>query len=234
MTNRMSLRFRAAVGLTLGLTGVVGCIPDPKGDFEDYQSRVRQVAQSVSTDASTSTASFDERARKGRRKFAGVCLTQLNQSLKKVLSFAAVSEFEPQESGGGKLVLRLTSLRLGGNSEPPTTYSLEGQTGATYFNRSPSEANVDADGRFTVNFGQVIIPGDANSISGREVRIQDTSFQGRFAEGKFCARLDGNLTQPVGADLSPRANICQFRFINDGEPMPVFTSDDFKLAACPE
>lgn len=221
-----------AFGLGLGGLGVA-CLPDPGGDFDDYQGRLGQYQGAAGDGGGFDAAPPPTTEQTGL--YYGACLSQLAFGrTDRVFNFLVDMAFTPQ-APGGSLVLKLTPLELAkGADVPPPTVSRAGTLGATYGNAPPG-APVDAEGRYRIDLGSVTIPGDANPVSRREVLIDNAALVGRFAVEKFCARLNGDVKKPVTLTLDPSINVCLFTPIKDGDPTPLYTdSADFAAANCPE
>lgn len=235
----------------------LACIPDPKGDFADYQAAVQPYkpeAGGGSFDGSAATEAF-------AGKFYGACLSQLAQNNPdKVFNFIADVKFTPG-AGGGQLVFKLQPIKTDqtpGTDQgrvPPKTVSSANATGNLLGN--DTLIPTDARGKFTAVFGEVNVPGDANPISQRPVVIsnggmvglisqlaggaaddagaEDGGADGGASGARFtiCTRLNGDVTTPLTLTLDPSLNVCQFRQINDGDPTPKFTKDDFQPGTCP-
>lgn len=86
---------------------------------------------------------------------------------------------------------------------------------------------VDATGNFVTALGTLTIPGAANPITGRDVVIQTASLTGKLETTTFCARLAGDVVQPVSVTLDPAQSPCVFLRTADGDPVPTVTSQTF-------
>lgn len=232
MRARLFLAFLVC-GSAVGLA----CLPDPGGDFEKYQEDVKPYAPTNgggNFDGSAATEAVEG-------TFYGACLSQLAQNNPdKVFNFLVDTKFTPNPGGGGgQLVLKLNILKTEQNGgtdvvgrQPPATVSRANVTGTPLGNGMAVPTN--AEGKFSISFGTVNVPGDANPISQRPVIIENGAMSGRFLSGSFCTRLAGDVTQPLTVTLDPSLNICQFRPIKDGDPTPKFTKEDFLAGTCPE
>lgn len=246
-TWRMRARLLVVASLVCGPAVGLACIPDPKGDFADYQEAVvpyKPEAGGGSFDGAAATEAVEG-------TFYGACLSQLAQNNPdKVFSFLADTKFTPNPGGaGGKLVFKITPLKTEQNGGadvkgriPAATVSRSNTTGTTLGSDTP--VDTDARGKFVAPFGQVNVPGDANPISQRPVVIDNGGMTGLFSQSAgggpdggasftICTRLTGDVTTPLTLSLDPSLNICQFRQIKDGDPTPKFTKDDFLPGTCP-
>jgi hypothetical protein len=228
------LRARFAVGCLGALAIAVGstwaCIPNPGGDFEDFQERLASFPKQVLEASTFEAAPPPTQAVEGT--YYGACVAELafGQANKR-FSFFTTTKFTP-EAAGGTLELSIQPLKLA-NEAPPATVTKADAVGSLI---PAPPATVAADGKFRVELGTVTVPGAANPISGSDVEILNAFLQGRFAEGKFCSRLGGEVTKPAAAarTLNPAKNTCYFVPIKDGDPMPEFTNNDFADGICPE
>jgi hypothetical protein len=213
----------------LGMAAFVSCIPNPEKDFDDYVARAPAPAQAAA-DASTFDAAPPTESVEGL--YYGGCKTELVPGINKRFSFYTRTKFTPSASGGS-LELSVQPLAVEGKpASAPAVVSSAGLVGQVI--QVPASP-VAATGRFRLELGVITFPGSANPISGSDVEIQNTVFDGRFAKERFCARLSGNLVKPQAAarTLDATLNICQFVAIKDGDKMPAFTDGDFVAGACP-
>jgi hypothetical protein len=253
----MRLRIFAVAALASAPMVGLACIPDPKGDFEDYKAAVVPYKPEAggSFDGAAATEAYEG-------TFFGACLSQLAQNNpEKVFNFLTDVKFTPG-AGGGQLVFKLTPLKTDQTPGPdqgrvpPKTVSRANITGTVLGNDTPIPT--DARGKFTAVFGAVNVPGEANPISQRPVVISNGGMIGLFSQSAggagsdagadeagadagasggaqftICTRLNGDVTQPLTLTLDPSLNICQFRQVKEGDPAPVFTKADFQSGTCP-
>lgn len=115
-----------------------------------------------------------------------------------------------------------------GAPAPPTTITAAGKVG------SPASASgaVAANTVYHAPFGAVAVPGDANSVSGRDLAFSELTLDGTFTglSKAFCGRLSGKLTAPTTYELLPDKNTCLLFPIGDGSPLPEPADADF---VCP-
>lgn len=223
------MRARYSV-LVAAVAGIAACFPNPAKDFEDYAERADEFAPPEMGGGGFDAGPPPTEAVEGT--YYGACLSQLAfYQLENVFNFYTETSFVPGE-GGGTLTLTVQALKLSEEGTPPATVSSAGLVGERQ-GVAPSAPNVDAEGRYTVELGRTTVPGAANPITGRDVIIEDAKLTGLFGQGRFCARLNGNVTQPIKLTLEPEKNICQFVPIKDGDPTPTFTQKDFTPEACP-
>ena len=245
----MRARSLVVASLVCGPAVGLACLPDPKGDFADYQEAVipyKPEAGGGSFDGAAATEAVEG-------TFYGACLSQLAQNNpEKVFSFLADTKFTPNAGGaGGKLVFKITPLKTDQDpslpegqrgTKPAATVSRANVTGTMLGSETP--VDTDARGKFVAPFGQVNVPGDANPISKRPVVIDNGGMTGLFSQGAasgpdggasftICTRLTGDVTTPLTLSLDPSLNVCQFRQIKDGDPTPTFTKEDFLPGTCP-
>lgn len=219
------------------------CIPDPRGDFENYTERTGQFR-------TVADASSDSVAPEGTVEglYFTACLSKLAAGrVDRVLRFYTQLKFTPTPGGpnAGKISLELTALKLGpldanGNPGPPPTVSADQKVGETYkIVDAPTNALGVYQGAIGVlNPGkgktEVKVPGDANPISGRAITIETAAVNGRFAAGTFCSQLSGEVVDPTIITLEGDANTCLYFPVKEGDKPPELKKDtsDFK-SGCP-
>lgn len=207
----------------------LACIPDPKGDFEDYTNRTGEFRQSGPKDGGDLDSAPPTQAVEGI--YFGACLSKLAAGrIDRVLRFYTETKFTPGTGGGaGKLTLKITPMKLGPNNGPPASVSKSEAIGSTF---TLNEVAVDARGSFPGSLGRVTVPGAANPISGRDIVIDDAAIPGRFAEEKFCTQLAGHVVQPTDIILEGDANTCLFFKAKEGDPLPSISVPMFE-SGCP-
>jgi hypothetical protein len=215
---------------------VVGCIPHPADDFDDYNKRTEQYRQVA--DASSDSAP-PEGSVSGL--YFGVCLSKLAAGrVDRVLRFYTEVDFVKDATGPtGTISMKLTAMKLAPGNAPPPTVSKSETVGTTYtIDKQPTNAlgvyagaiGSDADGN---GIPEVQIPAEANPISGRLIIVENAGVPGRFAPGTFCSQLVGHVVQPTDIDLEGPANTCIYIPVKEGDPTPELKIDgsDFK-AGC--
>jgi hypothetical protein len=207
------------------MAGTIACFPDPEGDFKAYEDR----ANAFATPSDAGGGTFEPSpppTEPVEGVYYGACLSQLAfGQVKKVFSFYTEVKFAP-----GRLSLTLQALKLGPEQGPPPNVSKAGVSGEE---KDAPASNVASDARFKIDLGTMTVPGDANPITGRDVVIESTALTGFFGQKTFCARLVGNVTQPIELALDPPRNICKFLPLKDGDATPAFRPEDFEPGACP-
>ncbi len=165
--------------------------------------------------------------------YYAACLTQLAAGrVDDVFHFYAESSFTAGTvAAPGKLSIAMTPLKLGASGGAPAAVSKSGTTGTA---ASFANTSLASTGRFSGDLGSVVIPGNANPISGSEVVIELAVLDGKHAAppARFCSRLSGEVTKPVALTLVPANNTCIFIKVTDGAPPPALTSTDF-AGGCP-
>jgi hypothetical protein len=227
------MRARLVLGSLGCVTAVLiapwACIPHPEQDFEDYQERIANFPKETVEAAAFDTSAPPTSAVEGL--YYGACLSELEFGQPKlVFNFYPMTKFAPEPTPA-QLTLSIQSLKVI-NRAPPPTISLAGVIGSPI---AAPATTVDAEGLFLIQLGTVIIPGEANPVSGSEAQIDDAVLRGRFGADRFCARLGGRVIRPTAAarTLKDGENICQFVPIKDGDPTPTFTGANFQAASCP-
>lgn len=220
----------ASVGIVLGLSAGA-CIPDPKGEYEDYKARTAGLDQPTVTpnaDASIDTKPPEQAV---EALYVGICTTKL--ALKdpaQALRFHTQTKFVPDGAGGGKIEMVIRPLvgYQGGRAIIPTAVAISETRGNPI---TVSDIPVSAGaGRFTANMGTLNLPGECNSISGSDAVVEGAKLDGRFGEGEFCALLSGQLKIPYEYTFVAEDNACLFIRVNEGDPVPTRTAEQF---ACP-
>ena len=230
------MRFVGRTCLSLAASGVLfglfaaACIPDPKGEYEDYKARTAGLDQPTTptVDASIDTKPPEEAV---EALYVGICTTKL--ALKdpaQALRFYTKTKFVPDGAGGGKLTMNIKPLvgYQGGRAIIPTAVA-ESETRGNSIN-VPDLTIAAGQGRFTAQLGTMELPGECNSISGSDAIVNNTILDGRFADGEFCALLGGHLIKPYEYDFIPADNACLFIKVNEGDPVPTRAAEQF---ACP-
>ena len=227
------MRARYPLAVVAAGLGVVACFPNPGGDFEDFEVRANAFQPPAADGGSFEAAAPPTEAVTGL--YYGACLCQLAfYQPEHVFNFYTETTFTPEPGGGGKLSLSLQALKLAPDGQhPPANVSKEGLTGDKKDVPASTPNVAAADGRYTIELGTTTVPGDANPLTGRPVVIEAAKLTGFFGKDRFCARLNGNVTQPIQLTLTPEQNICQFVPIKDGDPTPKFTVEDFQPGSCP-
>lgn len=215
-------------GVFLAVVGSYACIPDPGGDFDDYQGRVAALPKGPDIGSFDGSAAPTETV---EALYYGACMSELAfNDPNQVFNFYTQTKFTPNASGG-TLELTIAPLATNGRAPPPTI-SKAGIVSDVVV--SPPTA-VDQEGRYKSELGIVAFPGTANPITQSDVKLVKVALQGRFGTNVFCARLVGHIEQPkaVERDLDIEKNVCRFVPIKDGDPTPTLTPDQFAAGSCP-
>jgi hypothetical protein len=126
------------------------------------------------------------------------------------------------EASGSKVSIGLTPLKA-------KSMSFADVVGA----KTTKDGTLNADGTFSINFGNVAIPGVANPISGSDIEVGNTTFKARvLSNDRLCAELDGQLVKPFNYSLDPPGDVCIIlRAPEGGFPTPPAAND--YLITCP-
>lgn len=225
------------LGVVLGVSipaSIVGCLPHPADDFDDYNKRTEQYRQTV--DASSDSAPPEGSV---KQLYFGACLSKLAAGrVDRVLRFYTEVDFVKDATGPtGKISLKLTALKLAPGNQPPPTVSKSETVGTTYsVDNQPTNAlgvyaapiGTDTDGN---GIPDVQIPAASNPLSGRDIVVENASLPGRFSPGTFCSQLIGHVVQPTDIDLEGPANTCIFIPVKEGDPTPALKIDASDFAA---
>jgi len=215
----------------LSLAAVSGCLPNPKSDYEDFLDRTESYRTDPSK-ADADVAPVDAQAPKEAVKglYYASCLSQLAfGDVRKLLRFYTLTEYTPNDQGGGTLNLNMTPMlgydKVNDGPTAPDNFSLTFARGDAI----PANGTVDGAGIFTITLGTVNLVPEANPITGRQIKIENTILKGRFASSTdaFCSTLQGQVTVPIQQPLTAEDNICLFVPLKDGDPLPVQVKADF-------
>jgi hypothetical protein len=220
----------AGIGTVL-VAAAGACIPDPKGEYEDYRERTANLGPTDTPPSDAAALDTKPPETATEALYVGICTTALaGKDPAQALRFYTKSKYTPEGTGGaGKLTLTVKPLVGWQNGDYITPKSVsESETRGTAI--PANDLTVAPGGRFTANLGTMNLPSDANSISGREAVINDTVIDGKFGTGEFCATLGGHLVVPYEYDFVPKDNVCLFIEVKEGDPVPVRTADQFVCA----
>jgi hypothetical protein len=214
----MSARRLGCVACLAGSFAIVAaCLPNPKKDFEDYSDKTADYRKSGPKDGGDIDSAPPTQAVEGL--YFGACLSKLAAGrIDRVLRFYTESKFTPGAGGAAsKLTMKITPMKLGPNNSAPAAFVKSETIGDTF---TIDSVDVDARGVFPGALGTVKVPGAANPISGRDIVIENTSLNGRYAEEKFCTQLAGHVVQPTDIELIGDDNTCLFFKTKEGDPLP--------------
>lgn len=226
------------VAAALGLVGVLAsatnaaCIPDPEGDYNDFKERTADLG--TPEPQPVADASFDSKPPETAVEalYVGICVTALAaRDPEQALRFYTETKYTPDEANPatGKLSLTVTPMRgwdVPGKRyiAPETVSKSETRGGSVTIDDVP----VTGGGRFTAPLGTVNLAKEANSVSGREAVIENTTLDGLFSAGdRFCSTLGGMLTVPYNFSFDPKENTCIFTKVKEGDPLPKIESSEF-------
>lgn len=123
---------------------------------------------------------------------------------------------------------------LGWNlNPPPGQATTPPQVLQSYKRGTAAKASsaVAADGSFSLALGTLNLVAEANSLSGREAKIEGLTLAGRVGnDGNFCARFSGQLTVPYEYTFKADENTCLFIRLPEGTATPPLQSSAF---VCP-
>jgi hypothetical protein len=194
--------------LTVGIGIFAACIPHPKEEYDDFLTRTESYRNKppVEDDSGPIDAQAPTQAIEGL--YFGSCLSSLSVGdLNKVLRFYTEIRFVPG-TGGGKLDIQFTPLKgvdlTSGNPVPvaPDNVS-KGQTFGAPFGQK--ESPVSTTGRFKVLFPLVTIDKNANPISGRDITIENVTFEGLFSATASPPAADSGTADADTGDADPDA-----------------------------
>jgi hypothetical protein len=223
----------AALGSLL-LVATQACLPDPKGDYEDFIARTATFDAGVLSEQTSDSAPFDSKPPDTTVEalYVGICVTALaandpNQALR----FYTESQYTPDGPGAATGKVKLTITPMVGwdvNAKQPIVPATISKTETRGSAIDVAEFAVGADGRFTANLGTINLVKEANSISGRDAVIENSTLNGLYSAGdRFCSTLAGLLTKPYSFTFDPAQNTCLFQKVKEGDPTPKIPSGDF-------
>jgi hypothetical protein len=162
------------------------CIPDPKGDFEEFgkntESQRTQPVDAGPLDGSAPREPI-------KRAFLGICLSSLSSGRPdKTLRFYTDVDYKPTATGG-TLAIDLLPMKV----DATVFEKASGIAPNTKFASVP----VLASGGFAAAAAIVNVDGLANGISGRPITIEGVTLNGAIKTGTFCARFAGQVTAPI-------------------------------------
>jgi hypothetical protein len=186
-----------------GITLIIACIPDPKGDYEDFTANPKNVKAAPITQSSSSSSGLTEQpdaapldvAPGGKKStYLAVCYPSVaGGDLSKTLRFIADVEVKGGANGN---TLQLTLNPLNGTSR---AFNRADIVGAPIILK---EAGLTGSGIFTLSVPSADILGPANTFSGRDITVKDLELQGRYAEKKFCSGFAGDIIRPITSPFS--------------------------------
>ena len=219
------------------------CFPDPQGDFEDYQERIKGYVPPSTSSSSSSSGdagpidSGPPPVKVEEGTYFASCLSELaGGNVKKTFSFWATTKYTPNADAatGGTLAITLEALSVEDGNAPKTV------SRANIVSKLPDIAGTsNSENSFvatTVGGVPASFAGAANPISGSDVTISNAGLKGRFNTSGFCARLFGHVDKPEAAsrDLAEGQNQCLFTPITDGAPAPEGrVKGDYAEGNCP-
>lgn len=199
-------------------TGNDGGLDDDGGASSSSTSSSTSSSSTSSSSSSSGntpdSATSDVTSTPTKALFVGGCLTQLAAGrVDRLFLF-----YTETSTTGGSIDLTLQPIKAG-----TTTFSKTAVVGTKL-----AKVGVPlVSGKYTTDFGTVVIPGAANPISGRDVTIEQTQMPGRFLPPAFCSQLAGHVVTPTDLLLDGNANVCVFKAATEGGPMPTFAIADF-------
>jgi hypothetical protein len=194
--------------LTVGIGIFAACIPHPKEEYDDFLTRTESYRNKPTPEDDSGPIDAQAPTQAIEGLYFGTCLSSLSVGdLKKVLRFYTEVRFVPG-AAGGKLDIQFTPLKgvdlSSGNPVPvPPDNVSKGQTFGAPFGQK--EADVSNTGRFKVLFPLVTIDKNANPISGREIMIQNVTFEGLFSATASPAATDAGTADADPGDADPDA-----------------------------
>lgn len=180
--------FAVAAALT------VACLPHPSGDYDEFiedTNSLRGEPPLPDGGGTVIDASVPIEATEGQ--YLAACLPSLSgQRADKALRFIAETKYVPGENGAnGTLGLTLYPLAV-----TATVFDKANTVGEPLV--VGDALPVDAQAKFSGTVARAQINKDANTISPRDIVIENTSLEGQFAaEGNFCSTFNTTVTAPI-------------------------------------
>ena len=208
--------------VALALSGAA-CL-DPSKDFNDYIARAADASlppsSIVTPEASTPDAALLHApdAAFMDSKYVMGCLSFLATDPSQIFLFDLNLSYTPSAGGGGTI----TSWQ---SQSLPNGATSTSQAIGNVLSLSGSIAK-DGTGKLSAS-GVVTIPAAANPLDGQDVTLQPLSIDLHvFADKSACGQLDGNITAPVPAVLTPVNNPCVIKPAPGGN-VPTFSAADY-------
>lgn len=211
-------------GAFVACTGGTGTIGGDGGATDDGGASSSSASSSSSSSSSSSgnmpeASTSDATVTPTKALYVGGCLTQLAAGrVDRIFLF-----YTEVSSTGTSLDLTMQPMKAG-----TIVFSKTSVVGTKL-----TKVGVPlVSGKYTADFGTIVIPGAANPISGRDITIEQTQLPGRLLPPAFCSQLAGHVVSPTDILLDGDANTCVFKLATESGPMPTFAVADFD-SGCP-
>jgi hypothetical protein len=207
-----------------------GCGPCPAGNINAALC-VGDAGGAANPDAATDAAPLDPNSAEAGLYLATCITTLSSQDPARVLRFYTTVTEDPTQ--GGRFGVSLKPMKGwdasaggGGARVVPASVSQQETVGTA----TKSDNVLPKGGKFVVPLGDFVVPAAANSISGVELTLNAT-FNGSLVAGRLgCATLTGSLLKPVPVMLQADREVCLFKKVDEGAPIPTYTVEQF---VCP-
>jgi hypothetical protein len=201
-----------------------GCV-DPQSDYNDWLARTADARAGGSIiDVGATDGGLPDGGFTGT--YAMACSTSVNPGAKDATIFTSTMTYTPNASGGGTLIFQNQPLVVGA-----TTLT---QTVGNPSNNQP--VPITSDGKGTLVYGPVIIPGAANPVTGGDVVFSgDATLHFRvLGADTTCAGLTGTITSPLQVSMDPtKGDVCVFLPVaSSSSSFPPVTDDMFTSSPC--
>jgi hypothetical protein len=206
--------------LALAVT-VVACV-DPQGDYNNYAGRTADAhaPPQLNFDSGIDTGPlYAPDAGFTANTYFMSCLTgQAEGDVSKASLSAATVTFTPKSGGGGTITFGDQPLKVNPSS-------LSSSTG-TFYQASPANAPVAADGSVTVTWGDTKIPADGNPLTGMDIEFTSSQLDIHVeSKTQICGNFSGALIKPL---MAPVNGPCVFRLLPSASaPIPALQLSDF-------
>lgn len=213
-------------GLALAALAAAACIPHPDGDYEDYLGATESLRNGdigvEGGGGGVGDAGIGVVAKDGQ--YLAACLASLSGTrADKALRFYAETKFTPSADGTtGTLGLVLYPFPV-----ENTVFSKANVVGEPI---DVGQLPVAADARFSGVVARSSITRAANTISPRDIVIENTKLAGIYSsEGNFCSSFDTTVTAPI---TQPIVAKCTYIPLETGATYEVLvpTGDSVKSA----
>jgi len=210
---------RFIFSLLASLSALAGCA-NPKAEYDDFVERTNTIRGGDSAVADTTPPDVTASDLDITGTWLGACLPNNIASNPEVaLLFMVEAKFTAEASGGGKVDITMTPMK-----DTATKMDKSETSGASF---GKTGIPVATNGQFTLDVGDITIPGDAQRIGASTLKLTGIVFKNQIsAKDKYCAEIDGKLVSPFEIDLGPPGDYCVFKPVALGGALPTFKLSD--------
>jgi hypothetical protein len=190
-----------------------GCLPDPSGEFDDFNAKTK-IVDAGPVDSGPPGTAFTE-AFQG--EYFAICKTSISPTAKNSLRFSVTTTYAPPGTASGSLKMVFHPL-----TAKKTTFAAADIVGSPI---DLPESPVDKEGVANASTKATFdIPGIANPITGSAIQAEGLTIAAKVkAKEKFCADFSTKLIKPYTSDVTAE---CLFLNLAEGAAIPEFTDDE--------